>query len=130
MITVGLADDQQLFTSGVVMVVSSQPDMTVAWQAVNGRDALDRNGQQPADVILMDVQMPVLDGIEATRQLRALPRGADVPVVALTANAFDDDRRHCLAAGMDDFVTKPIDVATLLETMLKWLPAGTAGGRG
>ena len=94
-------------------------------EASDGAQALALADQHPYDLVLMDVQMPGLDGIEATRQLRALPRGATVPVVALTANAFDDDRRRCLAAGMDDFVTKPIDVATLFETLLKWLPAGS-----
>jgi two-component system, sensor histidine kinase and response regulator len=91
--------------------------------ASDGAQALVLARGKAYDLVLMDVQMPVLDGIEATRQLRTHAQGAQVPVLALTANAFDDDRRRCLAAGMNDFITKPIDVATLFETLLKWLPA-------
>ncbi len=68
-IRVGLADDQPLFTAGVALVLGSQPDLEVAWQAVNGADALERNAADPVDVLLMDVQMPVLDGIAATAAL-------------------------------------------------------------
>ena len=75
-IRVGLADDQPLFTAGVALVVGSQPDLQVAWQAVNGADALERNAADPVDVLLMDVQMPVLDGIAATAALTGGRGGA------------------------------------------------------
>lgn len=79
-------------------------------------------------LVLMDVQMPVLDGLAATRAIRALPGGALVPVVALTANASDEDRRACAAAGMDDVLPKPMDVQELHRTLLKWLAIGVAPG--
>jgi two-component system, sensor histidine kinase and response regulator len=77
-------------------------------EAVNGKDALDMASASPYDVVLMDISMPVMDGIEATRAIRSLPRWNDTPILAITGNAFDVDRRACLDAGMDGFMTKPI----------------------
>ena len=73
------------------------------------------------DLILMDMQMPRMDGLEATRQIRQLPGQADVPILAITANAFLDDKARCLDVGMNDFIAKPIDPQALFETLLKWL---------
>jgi CheY-like chemotaxis protein len=90
--------------------------------AADGREALERVRQRDYALILMDMQMPNMDGIEATRALRNLPAWGEKPIVALTANAFDEDRQRCLAAGMNDFVTKPVESKALFETLLKWLP--------
>ena len=65
--------------------------------------------------------MPVLDGLAATRQIRSLPGGAHLPVIAMTANAFSEDRDKCLAAGMNDFVAKPFRPEELYEVLLRWL---------
>ena len=73
--------------------------------------------------ILMDMQMPELDGIGATRVLRADARFASVPIIAMTANAMKADLDACLAAGMNDYVTKPIDRNVLVATLRRWLPA-------
>jgi len=89
--------------------------------ANDGIEAVELVARQPVDVILMDMQMPRLDGPDATRRIRQIPHAATVPIVALTANAFEQDRERCLAAGMDDFITKPIEARDLFETVLSWL---------
>ena len=92
--------------------------------AEDGGEAVERVLRNDYDLILMDMQMPRMDGLEATRRIRALSRGGDMPIVALTANAFAEDRRNCFAAGMSDFIAKPVDPPILFQTLLRWLTAG------
>jgi two-component system sensor histidine kinase/response regulator len=81
----------------------------------------------PYAVVLMDLQMPVMDGLSATREIRKLPQAASLPIIAMTANAMAEDRAHCLQAGMNDHVAKPIDPDQLWQTLLRWIrPQGGA----
>ncbi len=89
--------------------------------AEHGQEAVDRARQRPYALILMDMQMPVMDGLAATRLIRALPGGSAVPILALTANAFAEDRAQCRLAGMNDLIVKPVDPPVLYSTLLKWL---------
>jgi CheY-like chemotaxis protein len=91
--------------------------------AGNGREALKvlRASDVPFDLVLMDVQMPEMDGFEATRQIRADPALAGLPIIAMTANAGEDDRARCLAAGMDGFESKPINPARICTNLARWL---------
>jgi CheY-like chemotaxis protein len=89
-----------------------------AW---NGREALERARASTYDLILLDMQMPVMSGIEAARAIRALPGCKSTPILALTANAFDEERRDCEEAGMNDFISKPVPPGVLYATLLKWL---------
>ncbi|MBH9553617.1 PAS domain S-box protein [Inhella gelatinilytica] len=92
-------------------------------EAENGEVALRRLEQEPAfDLVFMDMQMPVLDGVEATRRLRNDPRWPTLPVVAMTANALAQDRDLCLSAGMNDFLSKPIEPDSLYALLHRWLP--------
>ncbi|MDP3578924.1 response regulator [Methyloversatilis sp.] len=100
--------------------------------AEDGQAALDRLAQQDFDLVLMDMQMPVMDGLTAARHIRANPRWAQLPVLAMTANAMTGDRERCLAAGMNDHIAKPIDPAVLLRQLLRHVPprAQAAPGMG
>ncbi|MEZ0260446.1 MAG: MHYT domain-containing protein [Alphaproteobacteria bacterium] len=93
--------------------------------AENGDDAVRLASENNFDLILMDCQMPVMDGLEATRRIREQERLAHVghkPIIALTAHAMSGDRENCLQAGMDDYISKPINPQALATALLKWLP--------
>jgi PAS domain S-box-containing protein len=98
--------------------------------AKDGREALDTLAREgPFDGILMDCQMPVMDGYTATRELRRHPQWRQLPVIAMTASALAEDRERALAAGMNDHITKPIHIESMLRTMAQWI-SGPAGRRG
>jgi signal transduction histidine kinase/CheY-like chemotaxis protein/HPt (histidine-containing phosphotransfer) domain-containing protein len=90
--------------------------------AAHGGEALERLSQSTYDAVLMDCQMPVMDGYEATRRIRALPGLSQLPIIAMTANALEGDRERSLEAGMNDHLSKPIDVNHLYQTLGRWLP--------
>ena len=95
----------------------------------NGAEAISTLESIPYDLVLIDMRMPVMDGIEAARQIRNPPSAVlnhDIPIIALTANAMESDRDSCLAAGMNDFVPKPILKAVLRAALNRWLPTGDA----
>ena len=96
--------------------------------AENGQDAVAKVGQADYALILMDVSMPEMDGPTATRWIRAMANARDLPILAMSANAFEDDRLKCQEAGMNDFVPKPVDPANLYSTIISWLPELEATG--
>jgi CheY-like chemotaxis protein len=89
--------------------------------ARNGQEAVDRVAREGIDLVLMDIMMPVKDGLEAIREIRAQPQRAGLPIIAITAKAMADDRRQCLEAGANDYIAKPIDVDKLVSLCRVWL---------
>lgn len=95
--------------------------------AANGQIAVDMVSRERYDLILMDIHMPVMDGFQATAAIRAVPGQQDIPILAMTANAFAEDRRRCLEVGMNDHVPKPVEPNNLYSALVKWLPVRANG---
>ncbi len=123
-----LAEDSIMNQKLALGLLGADHDVTVA---TDGRQAVNLVEQETFDVVLMDVQMPVMDGLEATRLIRAQERSTDrhVPIVAMTAHAMKGDRERCLAAGMDFYVSKPIRAARLFEALRGRHGEGTDRGQ-
>jgi len=130
---------QQNFAGAKVLVVDDEPvNREVAKMlledtgldiriATDGEQAVAMAGTEGFDAILMDMQMPKRDGLEATRRIRRMPEHERTPVIAMTANAFTEDRTRCLDAGMNDFLAKPFDPDTLFAMLLRWLERARDG---
>ena len=118
-----IADDNitsQQVALGILKQLGIRADIVA-----NGAEALKTLIATPCDLVFMDVQMPVMDGLEATRQIRApesAVRNHHLPIIAMTAHAMQGDRERCLEAGMDDYISKPVSCASLLSALEKWLP--------
>ena len=89
--------------------------------AENGLISVKKIHQQSYDAVLMDMQMPEMDGVTATREIRKNPQFADIPILAMTANAMEEDRKRCVEAGMNDHIAKPIDPNDLMGKLIKWI---------
>lgn len=114
-----LAEDEPISSEIVTSILEGAGLVVV--NAKNGEEALDLVESGNFALVLMDVQMPVMNGLDATRGIRQILGLTGLPIIALTANAFDDDREECLAAGMNDHIGKPVEPDVLLSSVLRWL---------
>uniref|UniRef100_Q47J04 Virulence sensor protein BvgS n=1 Tax=Dechloromonas aromatica (strain RCB) TaxID=159087 RepID=Q47J04_DECAR len=114
-----LAEDSWVNREVVVEMLEDQ--LLVVDVVENGVAAVERVRERDYDLVLMDVQMPEMDGLEATRRIRAMPQRERLPIIALTANAFAEDRQACLEAGMNDYLAKPFSPDKLFARVLHWL---------
>lgn len=122
-----LVEDHPMNQEIAVRVLSSRGAVVdVAGNGQSGLDRLQAQGPGAYDLVLMDLEMPVLDGLSATRQLRAMPGFADLPVLAMTAHVLPEEKAQCLAAGMQGHIAKPLNVRRLVHELQRYLPA-TAG---
>jgi len=120
-----LVDDERVNRVLVTEFFKQAPGISIKI-ALNGEEAIQAVEKENYDLVLMDLQMPKMDGIEATRRIRKMKSGAKIPIIALTGNVFEENRKNCLVAGMNDFLAKPFYAEQLFDTVLKWLTAGTA----
>jgi CheY-like chemotaxis protein len=124
-----LAEDNQLnqkYTAALLEAAGHRVDAVA-----NGTEAVDAVQKRPYDIVLMDIQMPEMDGLEATRVIRRLPGAVgSIPIIAVTANAMVGDRDICLAARMTDYVSKPFDLAKLNAAIKRCLAGNSQPGDG
>ena len=128
--------DQVLFNAKVLVVDDVLPNLTIAQKfltkmglqvdvAHNGQEAIEAVNKQSYDLVFMDCRMPVMDGYEATKLIRQQEKAGNdnkhIPIIALTANATDEDKLLCKQAGMDDMVTKPFEQSDLFDCLHQWL---------
>ena len=124
-------DKKPLFGLNLLLVEDNEINQNVACEilgsarmeidiADNGKQAIEKTDAKTYDLVLMDIQMPVMDGRQATRCIRENPKHDDLPIIAMTAEAMSGDREKCIAAGMNDYISKPIDTVQLFATLLKY----------
>ena len=114
-----LVDDNEISREVALEVLSDEG--IVVQTATDGGEALALLEQERFDAVLMDCQMPVMDGFTATRRLRERPALRDLPVIAMTASAMSGDKDKALAAGMNDYITKPVNIDQMLATLARWV---------
>lgn len=117
--TILLADDHVLLLEAFRRML--EPAFDVVGAAADGAALVEEALRLAPDVVVADVSMPRMNGLEAAQAIRADALNRDTPILATTANAFDEDRQACLAAGMDDHIAKPLDPDRFYETVLAWL---------
>jgi CheY-like chemotaxis protein len=119
MIRVAVVDDHVVVRMGLRHLIASSPDLEFCGEFGGGKGAVDFVSSVQPDVTLMDVRMPVMDGLTATQMIRGMDRAdaKTVPIIAMTANVFDEDVERSLKAGMDAHLSKPIEPEKMYETM-------------
>ena len=121
-IRVLLVDDQALFREGLATLLGLNPELELVGEAGNGAAAVEMWARLRPEVVLMDLRMPVMNGYEAVRSIRALPRrdARSVPILAMSADAYPEDVERCLQAGMNGHIAKPVDPQLLFRQIARF----------
>ena len=114
-----LIEDHHLVREGIKALLEKLDGISVAGEAPDGKEGLDLVRKIKPDLVIMDINLPKVNGINATKIIRE--RGKDIFIVALTAHAFQHEREACMEAGMDDYLSKPVDTTKLLSMLRVWL---------
>ncbi|MDD3005379.1 PAS domain S-box protein [Flavobacterium sp.] len=115
-----IAEDNKINMLLIKTILKNLFPEVILLESTNGQEAIEKFVAEKPDLILMDVQMPVLNGLEATKKIRTLETNSTIPIIALTAGTLKEDQELCMASGMNDFVTKPVVKDTIKEIILKW----------
>ncbi len=115
-----VAEDNEVNLSMLLDMLSILKHKVIV--ARNGQEAIDLSLAEKPELIIMDIGMPVMDGLEATRKLREIEGFSDIPILALTANAREEDKEACLAAGFNEHLSKPIETKELFDVVNRYLP--------
>ena len=116
-----VVDDHKMIRDGIKSILQKEKSYEVIGEASNGVEALKIINNKEVDLVIMDIQMPNMDGLEATEYIRRDTRYDQMPIVAMSAHAMEGDREISLQNGMDDHITKPIDPSLLYTTLNYWL---------
>jgi signal transduction histidine kinase/CheY-like chemotaxis protein/HPt (histidine-containing phosphotransfer) domain-containing protein len=116
-----IVEDNSLNQFLIKAIINSILPSTILYEAVNGEEAITMFSKYLPDLIFMDIQMPILDGYSASKQIRELPNGKQVPIIAITAGSIENEREYCIQAGMNDFLRKPITKNYIQNALLTWL---------
>jgi two-component system cell cycle response regulator DivK len=123
--TLLLVDDHAVVRSGLRLLLEPEADFEIIGEAASGREAIRAVAERRPDIVLMDISMPVMDGLTATRTLKADAELRSIPVIALTALAMKGDEQRIRAAGCDGYISKPISTRTFLLDVRRYLPDGS-----
>ena len=122
MIKILIADDQELIRQSLTIILNSEKDLEVTDAVANGVEVIRSIRKERPDVILMDIRMPVMNGYDACVAIRELKRSdVNLPIIAMTADAFSEDINHCLECGMNAHIAKPIDIQEAVRQMEKYM---------
>lgn len=116
-----IAEDNKVNMLLLKTIIKNVFSNATLFEVFNGKEAVEQFGTMNPDIIFMDIQMPLMNGYEATKAIRNLKSGQNVPIIAITAGTEKEEKDKCIIAGMNDYISKPIIKGIIEETIIKWI---------